>query len=73
MNSRRARELRTCVMLTETRGGLKGDLGTADERWAAWVAKGVGYDRKIRKRAIAAAAVIASGLTLWLVIVLLLG
>jgi hypothetical protein len=51
----------------------RADAGTADERWAAWVARGVEHDRKTRKRAIAAAAVVFSGLGLWLAIVRLLG
>jgi hypothetical protein len=51
----------------------RADAGTADERWAAWVARGVEHDVRTRKRAIVAAAVIASGLGLWLAIVLLLG
>jgi len=45
----------------------------ADERWTAWVAKGVDHDRKTKKRAVAAVAVVASGLALWLATVLLLG
>jgi hypothetical protein len=44
---------------------------TADERWSAWVAKGVEHDRKIRKRAGAAFMAIAAGMVVWLSIVLL--
>jgi hypothetical protein len=58
-------------MQTEIGVADRADARTADERWAAWVAKGVEHDRKTKKRAIAAAAVIASGLTLWLAILLL--
>jgi hypothetical protein len=57
-------------MQTEIGVADRADARTADERWAAWVAKGVEHDRKTKKRAIAAAAVIASGLTLWLAILL---
>ena len=46
---------------------------TADERWAAWVARGAEDDRKTKRRATATVAVIASGLGLWLAYVLLLG
>jgi hypothetical protein len=45
----------------------------ADERWAAWVARGKVHDKRTRKRAIAAAAVVASALAIWLGVVLLLG
>lgn len=46
---------------------------TADERWAAWVARGVQHDRTIKKRAIAVALATAAGLALWLTIVLIFG
>ena len=49
----------------------KADTSTAEERWAAWVAKGVKHEKKTRKRTFAASAVIVSGLGLWLAIVLL--
>ena len=42
-----------------------------DERWAAWVAKGVKHDSTVKKRAIAIAAAIAAGGALSLVIFLL--
>ena len=60
-------------MQTEIAVADRADASTADERWAAWVAKGAEHERKTRKRAIAAAAVIVSGLGLWLAIVLLFG
>jgi hypothetical protein len=60
-------------MHTEMRVADRADASTADERWAAWVTKGVKHERKTRKRAIAAAAVNASGLGLWLAIALLFG
>lgn len=44
---------------------------TSDERWRAWVAKGVAHDRKIRKRARAALMAIAAGMAVWLSIALL--
>jgi hypothetical protein len=49
------------------------DATTADERWAAWVARGVAHDKQSRKRAIAAAAFVATGIGIWLAIALLLG
>ena len=58
--------MRTGVVVAD-----RADASTADEQWSAWVARGVDHDRKIKRRAIAA-AVIASGLGLWLAIVLLL-
>jgi hypothetical protein len=60
-------------MQTEMAVFDRADARTADERWAAWVAKGAEHERKTKKRAIAAAAVIVSGLGLWLAIVLLFG
>ena len=59
-------------MLTGIGVADRADASTADERWSAWVARGVDHDRKIKRRAIAS-AVMASGLGLWLAIVLLLG
>jgi hypothetical protein len=60
-------------MHTEMRVADRADASTSDERWAAWVARGVEHERKTTKRAIAGAAVIASGLGLWLATVLLRG
>ena len=37
---------------------------TSDERWTAWVAKGVEHDRKITKRARAVLLAIAAGVML---------
>jgi len=51
----------------------RADASTTEERWAAWVAKGVKHERKINQRAIVAASVIAGALGLWLAIVLLFG
>jgi hypothetical protein len=44
---------------------------TSDERWTAWVAKGVEHDRKITKRARAVLVAIAAGVVVWLSIALL--
>jgi len=44
---------------------------SSDERWAAWVARGVEHDSKIKKRATAIAAAVAAGVALSLVIFLL--
>ena len=60
-------------MQTEIAVSDRADASTADERWAAWVAKGAEHERKTKKRAIAAAAVIVSGVGLWLAVVLLFG
>jgi hypothetical protein len=51
----------------------RADASTAAERWAAWVARGIAHDSKTRKRAIAAAALVAIGLGLWLASVLVFG
>lgn len=52
---------------------VKADVmaGTSDERWAAWVAKGVEHDRNIKNRVIAIAAGVAAAAALSLVIFLL--
>jgi hypothetical protein len=59
-------------MHTGIGGADRADASTADQRWSAWVARGAEHDRKIKRRAIAA-AVIASGLGGCLATVLLLG
>ena len=58
-------------MATETVAYSRAESVSSDERWAAWVAKGVEHDRKIKKRVIAIAAAIAAGGALSLVIFLL--
>lgn len=68
LNSRRVENPPACVMQTEIVIADTADPSTADEGWAAWVARGVEHDGKTRKRAIAAAAVVAGGLGLWLAI-----
>ena len=44
---------------------------TSDERWAAWVARGVEHDKKFTKRARAILMAIVVGVVLWLSIALL--
>jgi hypothetical protein len=62
-----------CNMATVARVPASADASTAAERWAAWVARGIAHDRKTRKRAMAAVAVAAIGLGLWLASVLVFG
>jgi hypothetical protein len=62
-----------CVMATETGVFDRANASTADERWAAWVARGVEHDIKIKKRAVGMAALVAGGVALWLAIALVLG
>lgn len=57
-------------MATETVAYSRPESVSSDERWAAWVAKGVEHDRTIKKRVIAIAAAIAAGGALSLVIFL---
>ena len=73
MDSRGANKLPTCVMHTEIAVTDRVDGSTSDERWAVWVAKGLDNERRTKKRAIAAAAVISGGLGLSLAIFLVLG
>ena len=58
-------------MATETVAYSRAEGVSSDERWAAWVARGVEHDRKLKKRAIVTAAAVAVGAALWLVIFLL--
>ena len=58
-------------MATETVAYSRAESVSSDERWAAWVAKGVEHDKKIKKRVVAIAAAIAAGGALSLVIFLL--
>jgi hypothetical protein len=60
-------------MQTEMGNAVRTDACTFDERWAAWVAKGAEQDKKLKKRAVAAAAAIFSGLALWAANVVLFG
>jgi hypothetical protein len=58
-------------MATETVAYSRAEGMSSDERWAAWVARGVEHDSKIKKRATAIAAAVAAGVALSLVIFLL--
>ena len=57
-------------MATEVLEFTRPEGVSSDERWAAWVARGVEHDRNIKKRVIAIATV-AAGAALSLVIFLL--
>jgi hypothetical protein len=57
-------------MQNETTAAVNADAIAAEGRWAAWMARGVEQDRKADKRAMVAAVVVASGLGLWLAMVL---
>jgi len=48
-------------MPVETIAHVRGDDLSADQRWAAWVAKGVEHDRKGRKHALVVAVALAAG------------
>ena len=58
-------------MAIETVPHTRAESISSDERWAAWVARGVEHDRKLKKRAIAIAAAVAAGAAMSLVIFLL--
>jgi hypothetical protein len=58
------------TMVTETAVYTQAEGGSSDERWAAWVARGLEHDRAVKKRALAIAVAIAAGLALSLLIVL---
>jgi hypothetical protein len=73
LNILEAGNRRAWIMQTKTlTGGGAGAL-TSDERWAAWVARGVEHDRTTMMRANVAFAVVGTGLVLWLGFVLLFG
>jgi hypothetical protein len=58
----------TRQMATETVAYRRAEVMSADERWAAWVAKGAEHDRKIKERAIAIATAVAAGAFLSLIV-----
>jgi hypothetical protein len=58
-------------MAAETVAYSRAEGLTADERWAAWVARGAEHDKKVKSRAIAIAVAVAAGGAVWLAIVLL--
>jgi hypothetical protein len=49
------------------------DASTLDKSWAAWVARGAEHDKKVKKRAVASAIALFSGLALWAANVVLFG
>lgn len=57
-------------MAIETVPSTRAESLSSDERWAAWIARGVEHDRKFKKRAIAIAAAVAAGAAVSLVIFL---
>lgn len=58
-------------MANETVAYSRAAFLASDDRWAAWVARGVEHDRKHKKRAIAIVSAVAAGVGLSLVIFLL--
>ena len=58
-------------MIPEAGGYRRASGPTADERWTAWVAKGIAHDRRVKDRAIVAAAALLIAATVWMVIALL--
>ena len=58
-------------MASETVTSSPATALTSDERWTAWIARGVAHDRKVMKRARAVLMAIAVGVVLWLSIALL--
>lgn len=44
---------------------------TADERWAAWLARGAEHDRTLNRRVIVIGSVLAAGVASWLTIALM--
>jgi hypothetical protein len=58
-------------MAIETVPYTRAESVSSDERWAAWVARGVEHDRKLKKRVIAIAAAVAASAAMSLVIFLL--
>jgi hypothetical protein len=58
-------------MATEAVAYSRAEFRSSEERWAAWVAKGVEHDRKIKERANAIAFAVAAGAFLSLMLVLL--
>ena len=58
-------------MATETVAYSRAALLSFDERWAAWVAKGVEHDRTLNIRAVAIATAVAVGAALSPVVFLL--
>jgi hypothetical protein len=57
-------------MQTEMGNADRTDASTLDKSWAAWVAE---HDKKVKKRAVASAIALFSGLALWAANVVLFG
>jgi hypothetical protein len=57
-------------MISETDGHDRTTDLAADQRWAAWVTKGVEHDKRVRHRAILAAALLSAAATVWAAAVL---
>ena len=57
--------------MTEVNRAMSESVLDADERWNAWVAKGVEHDRVARTRAFGAAVLVILGLTGWFAAALL--
>ena len=55
-------------MATETVAYSRAERVSSDERWAAWVARGVEHDRKIKQRGVTIATAVAAGAALSLAI-----
>jgi hypothetical protein len=65
LNSRSVEKQPACIMDTHLTVASTDDTRAADERWAAWVARGAAHDAKSQKQSIVVAAVVAVGLGLW--------
>jgi len=59
------------MIATDAVAYTRAQVASSDERWAAWVARGLEHDRQIKKRLIAIATAIAAGGALSLVVFLL--
>jgi len=57
-------------MAIETVSHTRAESAASDQRWDAWVARGVEHDRKLKRRSLAIAAVVAVGAAMSLVIFL---
>jgi len=59
------------MIATDAVAYTRAQVASSDERWAAWVARGLEHDRQTKKRLIAIATAIAAGGALSLVVFLL--
>ena len=53
--------------------GVTTDTSTSEQRWAAWVARGVAQDKKRNKVAMAVPIVIAAAFALWIALFFTMG